>query len=250
VAKSKKSGSGKKKLTGNHLLVLVLVGGALYVNWEYVKGLLPLSVLQNSGNSQKEETNGPSPLIEQMENQVAPHPGSVALYQPVRMEEEIPNPFGELLRKTHLSKTKKTKGLLQQGAKKREQDLSLPKDFRLSLVLLSGSNRSAVIGGRLVGLGDILPFGIVKVIEKDRVEIQGKGGRKILLPLRKAPLLVHFEKEKDASPSASQSSKPSAPAMERPKEANLPSVPQGPLNPADLLKVIKGFTPPSSQGKE
>ncbi len=250
-AKQKKTG---KKLSGNPLLVLVLISGAFYVNWVFIKGYLPFDVFQGKGGAQGEQGMDLGSMNNPKGMTSSPSPGSVAAYQPVSLDEEVPNPFGALISNQKPSQEKVDPENSFPSSKREDPLGGVPKGVRLSLVLLSGKSRSAVIGGKIVGLGDKLSFGVVQVIENDHVEILGEGGRSLVLPLRKAPFLVHVGKKTVGSQAAEPSSKPVGSTRTRttsdPGSTRVPSVPQGPMNPTDFLKVLQGFTPPSGQGKE
>ncbi|HHI78575.1 MAG TPA: hypothetical protein ENK02_01200 [Planctomycetes bacterium] len=242
--------ANKKKISGNPLLVLVLVAGAVYVNWDVIKGLFRWET-QKTTRVQVKGPEAEQPMGEPSRPHADPAPGAVAAFLPVRMDEEIPNPFGAVEEKAPgegKAPAGKEPGSPENAGK---NPVEIPKEFRLRLVLLTGKSRSALIGGRMVGVGDQLPLGTVEVIARDHVELKGEGGRRILLPLRKAPLLVHRRKGKAPAPAEPAPHSPSPPkGKEAASRPVAPSGPQVPMDPKDLLKVLRGFTPSTSQGKE
>ena len=253
MAKPKKTKMGKK-LSGNPLLVIVLIAGALYVNWDFLKVYLPFDGFEKKGSVQGEKAMEMDSMDIPAGTSSSPSPGSVAAYQPVGLDEDFPSPFGTLISIKKTAQEKVDPKNPDPLGGKITRPGGVPEGMRLSLVLLSGKSRSAVIGGKIVGLGDKLPFGVVQAIEKDRVEILGEGGRTLIFPLRKAPLLVHFGRKnpgkEGAAPTANPTVSTSHSQGAQPGPSGLPSVPSGPVNPTDFLKILQGFTPPKGQGKE
>ena len=242
--------ANKKKFSGNPLLVLVLVAGAVYVNWDVIKGFFHWET-QKATRVQVKGPEAEQPMGKAFRPHADPAPGAVAAFLPVRMDEEIPNPFG-LLEKQAPGEGKAPARKEPDSPKSAgKSPVEIPQEFRLRLVLLTGKSRAALIGGRMVGVGDQLSLGTVEVIAQDHVELKGEGGRRILLPLRKAPFLVHRRMGKASAPAEPVPLSPSPPkGKEAASSPAVPSGPQVPMDPKDFLKVLRGFTPSTSQGKE
>ncbi|GEM_PF-3721700 len=250
VRASKKS-MGKKKISKNPLLVLVLVAGGIFVNKDLILKYLPFSVSQKTESQEIDPIKGMRPEPQQEEALSSPSPGFAATFAPVSLEEEVPSPFGVFKGKsdTPVEELDLSKG---SSLAKSSSQGNPNKDLRLSLILISGNSRSAIIGGKLVGEGDRISLGLVHHIQRDHLEILGSSGRQFVLRMRKDPLLVRVKAQSQESPPSEASPKPeiSSKKVVHPKVSAEPQDPSSHLNPADVFKVLQGLQVPKGSGKE